>query len=56
MNPHDMSFPCRGGSQFCDISPLYAPTMLIDPELFRPEAISDETRAINENLRALMNA
>jgi acetyl esterase len=30
--------------------------MIIDPELFRPEAISDETRAVNENLKTLMNA
>jgi acetyl esterase len=30
--------------------------MLIDPRLFRPEAISDETRAVNENLQMLMNA
>ncbi len=30
--------------------------MLIDPALFRPEAISGETRAINENLRTLINA
>jgi acetyl esterase len=30
--------------------------MIIDPELFRPEAISDETRAVNENLQTLMNA
>ncbi len=30
--------------------------MLIDPELFRPEAISDETRAVNADLQKLMNA
>ncbi len=30
--------------------------MLIDPDLFRPEAVSEETRAANEQLRALMNA
>ena len=30
--------------------------MLIDPDLFRPEAISEETRTVNENLRILMNA
>lgn len=30
--------------------------MLIDPDLFRPEAISDETRAVNADLQKLMNA
>lgn len=30
--------------------------MLIDPDLFRPDAISDETRAVNANLQELMNA
>lgn len=30
--------------------------MLIDPDLFHPDAISDETRTTNENLQTLMNA
>lgn len=30
--------------------------MFIDPDLFRPEAISDETRAVNADLQKLMNA